>query len=95
MLERDVEKYLVKKIKELGGMCPKWVSPGLRGVPDRIVILKDKIVFVETKRPEGVLAEAQAIRAKQIRTLGHKVYTAYSIEEVKRLIDELQFEGRR
>ncbi len=34
--EKEIEDYLVDRIKDLGGMCPKWNSPGTKGVPDRI-----------------------------------------------------------
>lgn len=52
MFEKDIEKYLRKSIKQAGGECLKWISPGTAGVPDRIVICPDgRIVFVELKRP--------------------------------------------
>lgn len=52
MFEKDIEKYLRKSIKQAGGECLKWVSPGTAGVPDRIVICPDgRIAFVELKRP--------------------------------------------
>ena len=51
MLERDIEKALVKRIKALGGLCEKFVSPSNIGVPDRIVTLPGEIVFVELKSP--------------------------------------------
>ena len=33
MLERDVEKALCKRVKELGGKCEKFVSGNNRAVP--------------------------------------------------------------
>lgn len=52
MLERDVEQYLVRRIKRLGGMAEKFTSPGRRSVPDRLVTLPgNRIVFVELKAP--------------------------------------------
>jgi hypothetical protein len=39
MLERTIEAALVRRVKELGGLCEKFVSPGRRSVPDRIVTL--------------------------------------------------------
>jgi len=39
MIERDVEDYLVKRVKALGGECRKVVWPGRRGAPDRLVML--------------------------------------------------------
>ena len=34
MREKQVEQALVKAVKARGGICPKFVSPGLSGVPD-------------------------------------------------------------
>jgi len=39
MLEKDIERALVQRVKELGGMAEKFVSPTRRAVPDRIVTL--------------------------------------------------------
>ena len=51
MLERDVERHLVKRVAELGGRCFKWTS-GHAGVPDRIAILPGgRVAFIELKRP--------------------------------------------
>lgn len=51
MAERDIEQYMRKKVKQAGGMFLKFVSPGTRGVPDRIMFIGKKIAFVELKAP--------------------------------------------
>ena len=52
MRERDVERYLRERVKQLGGRAYKFVSPGNNGVPDRIVMLPGgKLFFVELKAP--------------------------------------------
>ena len=50
MKEYAIEKHLVQKTQECGGICLKFISPGIAGVPDRIVILPGgKIGFAELK----------------------------------------------
>jgi hypothetical protein len=39
MREKTLERKLVMATKEMGGICPKFVSPGFDGMPDRIVLL--------------------------------------------------------
>ena len=39
MDEKNIENYLKNKIKKLGGVAYKFVSPGMVGVPDRICVL--------------------------------------------------------
>lgn len=53
-LEKNVEAYLVRKVRAAGGQCLKWVCPGNSGVPDRIVLLPGgRLCFVELKKPKG------------------------------------------
>ena len=39
MREREIERKLVSVVKSRGGICPKFVSPGFDGMPDRVVLL--------------------------------------------------------
>lgn len=52
MQEKCIEIHLRKRVKKLGGLCLKVVSPNYAGVPDRLVILPDgSMFFVELKAP--------------------------------------------
>ena len=56
MKESYIESYLVRKVKEHGGLCYKFVSPGNPGVPDRLIITPTgKTIFVELKTEVGRL----------------------------------------
>ena len=88
MRESRIERYLVKKVESCGGLCLKFVSPGMNGVPDRIVLLQDgQVTFVETKAPNGKPSPAQLRRHKELLRRGHVVQVINSIERV----DELFF----
>ena len=51
VLEKEVERKLKDPIKQMGGLCLKFVCPGFTGVPDRIILLPGgRLVFVETKQ---------------------------------------------
>lgn len=53
-LEKDVERALVRLVRQHGGLCLKWICPGWGGVPDRILLLPGgRALFVELKRPQG------------------------------------------
>lgn len=62
MTEKQLEQKLIKAVKENGGLCLKFTSPGTAGVPDRIIILPNGHVgFVEVKKPgAGRLSKQQA-----------------------------------
>lgn len=82
MRERDIEKALCERVKKLGGLCEKFTSPNRRSVPDRIVTLKNKIIFVELKAPGKKLTEAQERDHERRRALGCDVRVIDSKELV-------------
>ena len=87
MRERDIENYLVKRVKALGGEVRKvnWVNR--RGAPDRLVMLLDKAFWVEVKAP-GVEAEPHQLREHtRMREMGQVVYLVDSYEIVERICE--------
>ena len=69
--EAQVEAYLRKRIKALGGECYKWSSPNVRGVPDRIVMLPGKQPwFIEVKAPTGKMSKLQKLFFARMQELG-------------------------
>ena len=91
MLEKDVERLLVKGIKELGGVAYKFVSPGNSGVPDRVVVLPDgRVIFVELKTTTGKLSAIQTRQIVRLEQLGCEVRVLYGVEEVKDFLERLK-----
>jgi hypothetical protein len=91
LLERDIEKYLVKRVKELGGVAYKFVSPSNRGVADRLVVLPQGVVwFVEVKKAGGRLSTLQNIFAAEMQRLQQNIAIVWSKEDVDDLIKEMQ-----
>lgn len=90
MLETAVEKYLKRYVEKLGGYCWKFVSPGNDGVPDRIVLLFQRVIFVELKRPGKKPRPLQLKRHAQLRKLGFEVAVMDSIPAINLFIGELK-----
>lgn len=91
MLEKDVERLLVKGIKELGGVAYKFVSPGNSGVPDRVVVLPDgMVIFVELKTNTGRLSAIQTRQIVRLEQLGCEVRVLYGAEDVKDFLERLK-----
>jgi Holliday junction resolvase len=83
MLEKEIERALVKRVKELGGTCEKFTSPGRSSVPDRIVtLLGGRIIFVECKAPGKKPSLAQQFDHERRRLLGCDVRVIDSLEAV-------------
>ena len=90
MIEKDVERALVRAVKNMGGISPKFVSPGLDGVPDRIVLLPmGRIAFVELKSPGKKMRPLQIRRKKQLESLGFRVYCIDSTEQIRGVLNEI------
>ena len=91
MREKEMEQKLVRAVKAAGGICPKWVSPGMDGVPDRIVLLPGmKIGFVEVKAPGKNPRPLQVSRLTLLRKLGFKVYVLDEPDQIGGILDEIR-----
>ena len=91
MLEKHIERKLVAAVKARGGICPKWVSPGFDGVPDRLVFLPmKKFGMVELKAPGEKPRPLQVSRHKLLQRLGFKVYVLDNLDDIQEVLDEIQ-----
>ena len=91
MLERNVEKALVREVRKHGGIAPKLTSPGTAGMPDRIIILPGgKIAFVELKRPGQKPRPIQTRQMDRLTQLGCMVRTIDHPNQIQELIDEIR-----
>ncbi len=91
MLEKHIERKLVEAVKARGGICPKWVSPGFDGVPDRLVFLPMmKFGMVELKAPGKKPRPLQVSRHRLLQKLGFKVYVLDNLDDIQEVLDEIQ-----
>lgn len=91
MREKQVEQRLVSEVKKRGGICPKWVSPGFVGVPDRLVFLSDgKFGLVEVKAPNQKPRKLQVSRHKQLAKLGFPVYILDNVNRIGDILDAIE-----
>jgi hypothetical protein len=84
--ESVIEAYFVRRVKEAGGISFKFVSPGVRGVPDRIAIFDRSVYFIELKAP-GKEPRADQVRVHtRMRAHGADVRVISSKEDVDKFI---------
>ena len=91
MREREIEKYLVQRAKQLGGEVRKVMYIGHRGAPDRLLMLPAGVlVWVELKAP-GKKPEPHQIREHvRMRRMGQRVAVIDSLEGVDALMKEFE-----
>lgn len=97
MKERDIERHLVKIVKEHGGEVRKVGWQGRRGAPDRFVMLPVhanrsgpwsfcRSIWVELKAPGVKPPEYQLREHDRMRAMGQIVVVLDSIEGVEELL---------
>ena len=90
MLEKYVEQSLRNAVRERGGLALKFVSPGMAGVPDRIVLMPGgRCAFVELKAPGKPLRPLQVKRKRQLESLGFPVYRVDHPDRIGGILDEI------
>lgn len=93
MLESRVEAGLRRKVIKHGGMFLKFVSPGQSGVPDRVIIDRGRIVFVELKREGEEPRKLQRKVIERLRKHGAVVRVVAGKDEAEALVKELWPDG--
>lgn len=88
-LEKDIEKYLLKRVTAIGGKAYKFVSPSHRGVADRVVCLPGQTWFVELKRQDGRLSPLQQIFAGDMLALEQNYIVLWSKQQVDEWFSEI------
>lgn len=88
--ERDIEQYLVERVKALGGECRKIRWIGRHGAPDRLVMLPwsdtsrgyGDTIWIELKAPGEKAKPHQAREHDRMRKMGQRVEVIDSFEGV-------------
>lgn len=90
--EKAIEAYLVRRVKDLDGVCLKYSNPGVVGYPDRVAVLPGGItVWVEVKSKGKRPNKVQQLRHEQLRRLGHTVAVVESKQQVDVLLAGADF----
>lgn len=87
MREAELENWVRIRIRDIGGLCIKFTSPSMRGVPDRLVLLPGgKILFLELKRPGETARPEQRKVHRRFKALGAGVFVVDSKEKLEEIL---------
>lgn len=90
MNEKYLEQKFTKAVKNKGGVCWKFTSPGTAGVPDRLVLMPEgRIAFVEVKRPGEKPRPLQISRINLLKRLGFMVFVLDNPENIENILKEV------
>jgi len=89
--EKEIEQKLTLMAKQAGGLALKFVSPGMSGMPDRLVLLPGgRMAFVEVKAPGRAPRPLQEARHRTLRRLGFRVFVLDRPEQIGGILDEIR-----
>jgi hypothetical protein len=88
--EKAIERYLVKRVKAMGGICLKYSNPGEVGYPDRLCIFPNGVTrWVELKSKGEELRAIQLNRIARLLRMDHSVWVCDSKQTIDNLISSL------
>ncbi|MFH1029475.1 MAG: VRR-NUC domain-containing protein, partial [Pseudomonadota bacterium] len=78
-------------VKAMGGIAPKFTSPGFDGMPDRLILLPGgHMAFAEVKAPGKQLRPLQVRRKRQLESLGFQVYVIDNPDQIGGALNAIQ-----
>ncbi len=96
LLEKDIEKWLGDQVTNMGGLYYKFVSPGNRGVPDRIIVFPPGVtIFVELKTDKGRTSAIQDVQIKRLQRVGAPVRVVKGRADAERLVADIRYAKAR
>ena len=94
MLEKVIEQALRQQVKEAGGLCLKFVSPGWSGAPDRLCLFPGgRLVFVEVKKPGKTARPLQKARHRVLKKLGFDVVVLDDMKRIPSILEKIKSRG--
>lgn len=88
-LEAEEEKIFEGMAFNLGCKAIKFIDPGSRNAPDRIVFCPNgRTLFLEFKRGKEKPRKGQISYHKGLISLGYKVYVVYNAIEAEYILKE-------
>ena len=89
--EKDIERFLIKAAKELGGLAIKTNATNHKGLPDRLILLPGgKVGFLEIKTTGNKPTKLQSFWLSVLTGLGFSATWADSKKQVTQFLDTLK-----
>ena len=91
MREKKIEQSLREAVRDMGGRSYKFVSPGNRGVPDRLIVMPGgRIFFRELKAEDGEPDGFQRLQIARLQILGADASILTGRAEVEKFLRDIQ-----
>ena len=79
LTEQAIQKKIITQLEKQGYFVLKLIKCNKNGYPDLIAVKENETIFIEVKRPDGVLSELQKVRIKELRSrnINVKIWQGY------------------
>lgn len=85
--EKNIEKYLVGKVNEMGGMCIKIPAIHHAGIPDRLILIPMGIIFfAEIKTTKNKPRKLQLLVHRKLRKIGFRVEVIDTTQQIREIL---------
>ena len=72
MTEQQIQKKRIDQLEADGWYVIKLIKTNKNGIPDLIAVKKGEVLFVEVKKPNGIVSKLQEYRIKELEGYGIK-----------------------
>jgi hypothetical protein len=83
----DIESYLRRNRIPYDHSRMDKKSTNKVGDPDFKVYVRNRVLFMEIKKPGGKLSDEQKVRINELNAAGNEVYLCFSYDEAKKQIE--------
>ena len=79
LTEQAIQKKIITQLEKQGYFVLKLIKCNKNGYPDLIAVKENETIFIEVKRPDGMLSELQKVRIKELRSrnINVKIWQGY------------------
>ena len=72
MTEQQIQKRRIDQLEADGWYVIKLIKTNKNGIPDIVAVKNNDVLFVEVKKPNGIVSKLQEYRLKEIEGYGIK-----------------------
>ena len=72
MTEQQIQKKRIDQLEADGWYVIKLIKTNKNGIPDLVAVKEDDVLFIEVKKPNGVVSKLQEYRLKELERYGIK-----------------------
>jgi len=70
--EQQIQKKRIDQLEADGWYVIKLIKTNKNGIPDLVAVKEDDVLFIEVKKPNGVVSKLQEYRLKELERYGIK-----------------------